>query len=326
MYKTKSDFDKIYFDKIKPIINKVELKRIKYLNIINYGSFVIWLFFVPLLYYILKKICMQYNSIYIGLFLQIALILIIKSFYKIDIKEKIFNLLIYSVEDLEYSTKYNVDRELIENSEIAPVFDFINTSDHLSGKYKSHAFSFYKLNLKAVTNKKILDVFKGYALEISLKQTLKSVTIIRPKILFQINLDVLTGKKEVVLEDPNFNKYFKVMSTDQIEARKILSAKAMEKINNLSKLIQKQSLDSQKKYKGDLAEFIKYKLAKLSEPVIKPSRFSCVFQNDSMLMLIPTDYKFFECAKLNVPVTKKLYDAFVDDLLAVYEIIDSLIS
>mgnify|MGYP001085946513 CR=1 FL=1 len=306
------NFENIYTKHIAPTIEEIEVKRQKLLKAKYIGIIVIWLAIVPISYAILIKLQAGYNAPFIGIFSHFAYITFIKSLYQFDIKEKLFAKISLVLPDIQYNHQYNADPDFIRNLEITPEFDYMFSSDTISGKHANQKFQ-----------KSTVNVFKGYMLKVDLKKELYATTIIKSKVMFQMNLEIFSGKQEVVLEDPKFSKYFKVTSTDQLEARKLLTAKLMERLNNLSTILQTQSSLSNK-FQGNVLEYLQAKTQKLFEPVVKAGRLSCVFYKNEMIMLIPKDYELYEYKKLSIPADKTMYDTFIKDIQCIYSIIDLL--
>ncbi|MEH1946377.1 MAG: DUF3137 domain-containing protein [Nostoc sp.] len=79
-------------------------------------------------------------------------------------------------------------------------------------------------------------IFKGLFFKAKFNKTLRTVTIVQPKVI-NANIHALNhAKKQVIkLEDPEFAKLFTVYGDDQIEARYVLSTNLMDKIVNFRK-------------------------------------------------------------------------------------------
>ncbi|MEH2441221.1 DUF3137 domain-containing protein [Nostoc sp.] len=79
-------------------------------------------------------------------------------------------------------------------------------------------------------------IFKGLFFKAKFNKTLRTVTIVQPKII-NANIHALNHvKKQVIkLEDPEFAKFFTVYGDDQIEARYVLSTSLIDKIVNFRK-------------------------------------------------------------------------------------------
>lgn len=92
------------------------------------------------------------------------------------------------------------------------------------------------LNNQAYSN----NIFKGIFFYAKFNKFTKVVTVIRPNIL-KANINSINhGHKQLIkLEDPEFSKYFRVYSEDQVDARYILSTSLMAKLANFRKKMRK---------------------------------------------------------------------------------------
>ena len=99
-------------------------------------------------------------------------------------------------------------------------------------------------------------------------------------------------KKNIKLEDINFEKKFKVYSTDQIEARYLVTPSFMERLYNL-------------------------------KTAFGAKNIKCSFYSDKLILAIPTQKDLFEFGELYQPLTKsKDIKRFYDEIIAIYRIIN----
>ena len=102
-----------------------------------------------------------------------------------------------------------------------------------SGTQRSHSFHSDKKNMSWQE----VNIFKGVVIRFSMNKNFEGYTVLRPKgyssapscaDLKHYNME------EVVLEDVDFNKNFSVYSTDQIEARYLLTTSFMDRLRTIS--------------------------------------------------------------------------------------------
>lgn len=74
-----------------------------------------------------------------------------------------------------------------------------------------------------------IDIFRGFFFIADFNKNFQSQTVVFRNSWFKLNL----GKQRVKLENPNFEKQFDVFSTDQVEARYILTPNLMERLLEL---------------------------------------------------------------------------------------------
>ncbi|MFD0940126.1 DUF3137 domain-containing protein [Pedobacter boryungensis] len=127
--------------------------------------------------------------------------------------------------------------------------DRYNTEDLISGKIDKTSFYFaevhaeYKTEVQTKNGRQVTwhDILKGIIFTADFNKNFNGVTVVRPKNFgskigawFSKNVYSFGDKNVVELENENFNKNFVIYSTDQIEARYILTPAMMEKINDLN--------------------------------------------------------------------------------------------
>jgi hypothetical protein len=113
-------------------------------------------------------------------------------------------------------------------------------------------------------------------------------TIVRNK-EFGIWLTPVAALEKVSLEDPDFDKRFDVYSSDQVEARYVLTPTFMERISELAMLM---------KHWGDDPSNIRAQTAGL---LFSSGSFRCSFYNDSILLMVDCDKDLFAPGNLFAP-------------------------
>lgn len=123
------------------------------------------------------------------------------------------------------------------------------TEDLVRGKAGKTSFYFaevhaeYKTETQTKNGRQVQwhDILKGIVFSADFNKNFNGVTVVRPKDLgasigawFSKNVFSMGDKNVVQLENELFNKNFVTYSTDQIEARYILTPAMMEKINELN--------------------------------------------------------------------------------------------
>lgn len=127
--------------------------------------------------------------------------------------------------------------------------DRYHTEDLVSGKIDKTTFYFaevhaeYKTETQGKNGRQTHwhDILKGIVFTADFNKHFNGVTVIRPKDFgasigawFSKNIYAFGDKNVVELENDAFNKNFLVYSTDQVEARYILTPAMMERINELN--------------------------------------------------------------------------------------------
>lgn len=141
----------------------------------------------------------------------------------------------------------------------------------------------------------IYDQFKGLLVLFEYKKKIKGHTVIfeNEKENFLVKTFLTQGYEKVNLEDVEFNKKFSVYTTNQIDARYLLTTGFMERLKNL-----KQNFKS------------KY---------IRAS-----FKNEELLLAIQADKNLFEMGSVWHKLDPKTYQTMFIELISILQITDAL--
>jgi hypothetical protein len=162
----------------------------------------------------------------------------------------------YANQSAEYITEKFIDQNVFEESKLFPaqtIWDY-KGSDYFTGKTDKTAFEFSQLHViqqeikrsSGKTETSYTDLFKGIFYKVDFNKNFSGETFVVPDIsreFFGSYLGEMLNKKAeglvrqetklVYMEDVEFEKLFAVFSTDQQEARYILSPSLMQKITTL---------------------------------------------------------------------------------------------
>lgn len=135
-----------------------------------------------------------------------------------------------------YKATHFISPDLIKHSGLTGKNRAIYGKNLIEGKHGDTQFSFSNINISSEGHKSQSDVFGGMIVVIDFHKNLQGKTLVFPD-LAQNTLGSWLGKKIqsfgwkglnlVYLEDPIFEKFFAVYSTDQVEARYILTPHMM---------------------------------------------------------------------------------------------------
>lgn len=173
------------------------------------------LFSFPLTLFIASKIRIKRNN----LNNQVADSIINKTIQCIDPSFKFY----YSL---------GLKEEAIRNAYILPIrFDDYTTLSAVKGTYKGVPFEFARVELLKIQGnskkgRRVTAVFQGVVFILYVRGKYKAVTKIYPS--NDKEKDDLCER--VLLEDPTFESHYQVFGEDQIEARKILTPRFIEKM------------------------------------------------------------------------------------------------
>jgi hypothetical protein len=137
--------------------------------------------------------------------------------------------------------------DILKSLLFAPSKYIIEGDSQLIGKYKNVAFQLCNLYITTPAHthpkgsREEIEVFNGWCMMVTFNKSFNSrTTVIVKKSWFEILteeddfMDTQSYGESVLLEDPEFNKLFKVYSLNQIEARYILTPSLMERIKKIN--------------------------------------------------------------------------------------------
>ncbi|WP_372869936.1 DUF3137 domain-containing protein [Shewanella sp.] len=160
-----------------------------------------------------------------------------------------------------------------KNASILPSYDKARFDDGILGSYRGVEIVINEIHLlKEVRDKdnrtKQITAFKGLTISLSSHKPFKGHTVvIRARgAITNFFSDSHSGLERVRLEDPRFEKQFDVFSTDQIEARVLLTTAFMERMLELAGFFQ--------------------------------SRIQCAFYQDRLLITLESSKNRFEQASI----------------------------
>lgn len=185
--------------------------------------------------------------------------------------------------------------------------DRYHTEDLVSGKIDKTSFYFaevhaeYKIETHGKNGKQTQwhNIIKGIIFTADFNKHFNGLTVVRPKDFgaslgawFSKNVFSIGDKNVVELENDGFKKNFVTYSTDQIEARYILTPSMMEKINELNQR--------------------------------SAYTISLSFINSSMYIAFPLDHNYFEAPVFKSLLQPNLLDKDMSVLSFMYDIVHEL--
>ncbi len=126
---------------------------------------------------------------------------------------------------------------------LVPGYDRSSFEDEIAGERHGAAFTLFEAHLRDVRRDSkgrttTVTVFRGQLLRVAFPQNFLGRTIVlRDAGMFNAFLNLGTKLQRVGLVDPTFEKIFEVFSTDQVEARYLLTPTFMERLLELETLL-----------------------------------------------------------------------------------------
>ena len=240
--KSVSELTDFYYKNLFPTLKNLEKKREHLKHRIIFAG-VILTTLTLLVAYILQE---YYDFI---LFAYIALGTIIYKFlvhdYTYEFKQSVIKPLIHAIDDtLEYSLDLHVSKLLFENSELFSKPDKLSGNDYVKGSIDGVNIEFSDIHAqKRNKNSKGKDswstIFQGLYIVADFNKYFGSKTVVLPDTAQSTFGDFIGhwlqsnngARNELVkMDDTQFEREFVVYSTDQIEARYILSHSLMKRL------------------------------------------------------------------------------------------------
>jgi hypothetical protein len=211
-----------------------------------------------------------------------------KDAYEESIKEEIFpRIFSFFGDDYIYSpSAEGVAVKDLKSFGIVPRFNHNGDSneDLVRGSYKGVSVQLFESKLERSGNTSRETVFSGLFITLSMHKKFRGHTVVKRdggKLGNFLN-DKTTKLEHVKLEDPTFEKMFEIYSSDQVEARYLLTPAFMERLIHLEAIFLGQDNEDSK---------------------IRKSNLQAAFYDRHLLLMIPSDTNRFEVRGINERVT-----------------------
>ena len=202
--------------------------------------------------------------------------------YQNSIKNQIFPRILSFIGDFTFSAEVSDKVKQFKDIGLLPTYSTETSEDNITGEYKGVKIELFETHLqnwkKRGKNSRLVTVFNGLIIHLSMNKKFSGKTLVKQDKgsvgnWFSKNSNKLENVK---LEDPRFENSFEVFSSDQIEARYLLTVSFMERLLELIEIF-------------DNAEI------------------QLCFENDHLLMVIPLRKPIFEPGPITEP------EDFIDD-------------
>jgi len=219
----------------------------------------------------------------------------------------------------------------------------LTTEDNIVGIYKNTNYHLAELEItKFYSEKYQIPIFHGYLTTIECKKKFNGNTVITysSNLFFNFYYKIkyqLRGLKLTKLEDPEFNKIFRVYSTDQIEARYLLTPTFMDRLYRFASLYKKHNQYSSNiivilfgwlfKFPITLIGNIFPSFSRKFQPIPLANRTSivqCSFHNKKIIIAAPCMNNLFEFKILDQPIDSKAISTIFQEIKIVFDLIDEL--
>lgn len=252
--KSTSELIDFYYEALSPTLKKLELQRKKLKDkLLIYGTFYT---LIALVIFLLISSFTQASSDLFAFFafayfgLATFFYKLLTQEYKTDFKNKIIEPLIHAIDEkLSYISEMHISENYFIKSELFGSYDRFGGNDYVKGVIDSVPLEFSELHVQ----KKHKDskgreswstVFHGLFIVCEFNKIFQGKTVVLPDTAQNLFGDFIgswlqsnnLGRDELVkMDDTAFEKEFVVYSTDQIEARYILSHSLMQRLLSFKK-------------------------------------------------------------------------------------------
>lgn len=299
------NFTKIFHTQVMPALVPFEKERLSTKNFVivlnSILSVIAAVVAILFLGYLISKGSVDKDLTEIFLFIFIGLIIAcfaIYSWKKKDfenkLKERVMPLLMPAFGNFRWTTTGLISSAELENSQVIHYFEKMSVDDNFVGSYKGVPIKISELHLTYETRdskgrRHEHTAFKGVVIVLEIPKTFKGHTIVKEKVLINSG-----PYSEVKLEDPEFSKKFHVRSSDQIEARVLLTPSFMERYKSIQRAFNAHTIN-------------------------------CSFLGQRLLLAVPVNKDLFSLGNLMKPVTDtKQFDIFLNEIITIFELIEDL--
>lgn len=152
-----------------------------------------------------------------------------------DTKRKVQQKIISFFGDFKYKHQHTLPSITLQESHLFHSFHTQDGDDYFFGTYHGVDITVSEETLITGHGKNKHNVFSGIIIELSMNKNFNGQTVVFAKSFFRLPRST-PKMSQVILEDPGFNKKFKVYTTDQVEARYLLTTVFMENVIKLKEM------------------------------------------------------------------------------------------
>ena len=242
----RAGFEQFYQAVLEPKFAEIETTRKKYLRFFILSLFIIFVV-IPLIciglfgQFLLENVegsqsfdALSSDKLLFGLLIIIAIVSSPIFLYKKKAKNIVMPEFIKYFGDFEYVHMKTIARDVVEKSMLFDDFNVRKGDDFFYGVYLDTKMAVSEESMSYVErrNKKtyVKNIFNGMIIQLEMNKKFSSQTVVfKDNGMFNF-LNVAKGLQKVALEDSVFEKEFEVYSSDQLDARYLLTTAFMERM------------------------------------------------------------------------------------------------
>lgn len=248
----RSGFDTYWNQTLKPFLEEKEQVRKKYLSHF-FGLLILAFLLIPIVsigsYALWKMYSYEIDS---GPFLMLLALLVFilqrpYHHYKKNVKNDVMPVFAQYFQDIKYCQNQGLSVADLKESYLFPEADKYTSDDCFEGSYKNVSLQITEELLQKIsyTQKKrhVKTLFQGIIIQFQMNKNFQGHTIVLKDAGFFNRFKKFPNLERVTLENPIFEKKFEVYSSDQVEARYLLTPLFMERIEQLKTLYKGKSVE-----------------------------------------------------------------------------------
>ena len=296
--KFRMDFAKIFHSKVIPLLQNFDKERINTKRTAITVSIIVYILVFCIFRVVIQTSDNFVNSILftlvIGLVPAFGVYTYFKKKYERGLKLAVMPFLMQAFGNFRWMPEFVIYDEEIKMSKLFTRFDRNKTDDNFIGSYKNVPIRISEVELTYTTrdsrgHRHRYTEFKGVLISLEIPKKFTGHTIVRERDLINFG-----PYQEVKLEDPEFSKNFYVSSTDQVEARYLLTTAFIQRYKNVQKAFGANTI-------------------------------SCSFLANKLLLAIPSYKDLFSLGDLNKPASDtKQFTVFLNEMISIFELIEEL--
>lgn len=216
---------------------------------------------------------------------------IIKKSFEAKVKEKIMPVVCSCFGGLKWTNGLSYKPcAAIKISGIVSKYDSCFFDDIFVGSYKNVNYEIIEGTFDYGTGKNSKRVFSGVIIKLAMNKEFNSHTIITPEL--KSHKPPIKGLRHTVLEDIDFEKKFDVFTTDEVDARYLITTAFMERL-------------------------------KAMKTAFRATRTKCVFLGKHLLIALDTPKDLFSICSLDKPMDDpQQYTQMYDEIESIIKLID----
>ena len=287
------EFSKKFRQKISPLLDKFEIRRQMRRDLACLLSGALLIYALYIFYNSLTSVSDFLDKV--GFWFATAVVAslayfiwdMIKGGFEKKIKQQVMNDVCRCFGELTYS---ETPKKYLNLGNLVPKFNRKYFDDIFYGKYKDINYSIIETKLDMHIDKLDITVFDGVIIQFDMKKRFEGNTVILPKTSVPISPDAQL--KHTSMEDPVFNQKFDVFTTDETEARYLITPSFMERLNHM-----------QVSFSAD--------------------KISCAFFEKNLLIGLHTKKDLFSVGSLIKPANDpEQFFALFEEILSIIQLID----